>query len=586
MNATKPKSVSSDQGSGDIRSALSRVLANNFVILFAGYVLTCLACYLYFILTGNGLRANYGDSWLYTELAKRIAFNHSLLHRDYVNCAIYPPLYPFLISFAYLFREQAAIFEAIKILNIMAYSSAFFPMYHLLKCYAGLSRNQSFAGAILLLINWCSLCYVVHIGSEPLYCPLLVWFAWFLVDNKYLKGKLDLLLFIFVFAAIPLTRSIGNLVFPCFAGAVIIKLINLRSNHLVMEFKKLVRRSIIVLMASAIIMLLYNLYLKSVLPKSPGDAFGGYIAILADPMWMQTLLKPSYWFDRTAYSFSWILIGTGTVAVPLLISIIIRNRQILREDALASFLCFFLAGTFVLVPLFTPSESLGWAFPRYYDPFLFLFIVILFKHIRLYDRKDLIIAMAITVVGILLAPPLTTHASCFALSQTHLWAVYFLLYGLGGLLFVAMLWVFHRYKQYFINLFLVMMAMSIPTLFVLDYLGGNKLGPNLFSFYDAHGITREVLAERASNPNTELIVDLSWRYRRGGLEICEYWEYWRILTNLPLIPVYKDLTTYLSDPLNKGKRFMVLTHQNIPNAVKIVKGQDISLYIFDRYLLR
>ena len=121
------------------------------------------------------------------------------------------------------------------------------------------------------------------------------------------------------------------------------------------------------------------------------------------------------------------------------------------------------------------------------------------------------------------------------------------------------------------------MTISIPVLFFLDYLGGNKLGPNIFSFNDDPGITRAVLLERSSNPNTELIVDISWRNDRGG---CKYWEYWKILTNLPLVPAYKDLTDYLADSQNMGRSFMVLTHQNIPNASKIVKGQEIALYLF------
>lgn len=578
MNATGTKSVILEQGYSPVRCILSNVIKHEYLFLIAGYIVTCFACYVYVVLTGNGLRAIYGDSWVYTDLAKRIAFNHSLLHRDYVNPAIYPPLYPVLISIAYLFREQAAIFEAIKIINILAYSSAFIPMYYLLKHYAGLSKNQSFVGAILLLMNWCSVCYVIHIASEPLYCALLVWFAWVLVDNKYLKSKLELLLFIFLFSSIPLTRTVGNLVFPCFAGATIIKLIMMRNNHLTKDSRKLIRRSIIVLVTSALIILLYNMYLQSMLPMGQGDVFGGYLSIPADPLWVQTLYKPFYWFDRTVFQFSWILIGTGTVAVPLLLSIIVRNAKSLFEDLLVSFLFLFLAGTFVLVPLFTPRDLLGDAHERYFNPILFLFIVIIFKYSHLAEKKDMMMAGVITLIGVIIAPPLTTHASCFALSQTHLWAVYALLYGIGGAVFVFMLFILYRHKKYFINIFLIMMTLSIPVLHFLDYLGGNKLGPNIFSFYDDYGITRTVLSERSSNSKTELIVDISWRDNRGE---CQYWEYWKILTNLPMIPVFKDLTKYLSVPQNKGKRFMLLTHQNIPNAAKIVKGQDISLYIFD-----
>ncbi|MFH1478128.1 MAG: hypothetical protein ABIH24_11660 [Verrucomicrobiota bacterium] len=579
MNATRIKTVLLRQSRGRVRCALSSIGKNECIRLLAGYILVCCACCLYVVLTGNGLRALYGDTWIYTDMAKRIAFNHSLFHRDYVSIIIVPPLYPMLISVAYFFREQAAIFEAIKIVNILVYSSAFIPMFYLLKHYARLSAKQSFVSAILLLTNWCSLCYVIYISSEPLYCPLLVWFAWFLADDKYLKGKFDLLAFIFLFSAIPLTRAVGNLVFPWFAAAVIVRLINIRRNNMAENSGKLIRRSIIVIATSALIIVAYNIYLRSMLPKSQGDIFGGYVSyMLSGPLLSHFIFKPTYWFDRTAYSFSWILIGTGTVAVPLLLSIFIRNAKILREDRLAFFLCFFLAGTFALVPLITAGDSYGLACERLYDPYLFLFIVMLLKYVRLFAGKDLVIALIITAMGVIIAPPLTKHASCFALSQTHLWAVYGVLYGFGGAIFVSMLFVLFRYKQYFINLFLIMMTISIPVLYILDYLGGNKLGPNIFSFYDAHGITKEVLSERASNPNMELIVDMSWKNSRG---YCKYWEYYKILINLPMVPVYKDLTICLSDQHSHGKRFMLLTHQNITNAAKIVRGRDVALYIYD-----
>lgn len=580
MNATGTGADLSGESGGTARCALANLLKHEYVLLFAGYILTCFACYLYVVLAGNGLRVVYGDSWVYTDLAKRMAFNHSLLHRDYVNPVIYPPLYPLLISVAYFFREPAATFAAIKIVNILVYSSAFIPIYCLLKYYAGLSRSRSFAGAILLQINWCSLCYVIHIASEPLYCPLLAWFAWFLFDNKHLKGKLDLFLFISIISAIPLTRTAGSLVFPCLAGVTIVRLIHMRKNQPAPGAGKLIWRTIIVLMASALIILMYNMYLKSVLPKSPGDAFGGYLSIVSEPQAARILLMPSYWFDRAAYSFSWILICTGTVAVPLLLSIVIRNVKILYEDSLALFLLLFLAGTLAIVPLFTATDYLGGAHERYYDPIMFLFIVILFKYIDRFAPRDLAIAGVMTLLFSVSAPPFPLFLIAGAIPAVfgNAWAVYAGIYAVACAVFMCMLLILYRYRKCFVNIFLIMMAISTLGFYFMDYMGGNKLGPNTFGFYDDRGLTKEVLAERASNPKAELIVDLSWRDSRGG---CKHWEYWKILINLPVVPVFKELTGYLADPQNKGKRFMVLTHQYVPNAAKVVKGREIALYIFD-----
>lgn len=580
MDAIRRKIALLKQSHGSSHSVIARIfslITTESILPFAGYIITIIICYLYVFLMGNGLRAVYGDTCVYTDLAKRIAFNHSF-HMDCVFDCVYPPLYSILISVAYLFREQAAIFEAIKIINILAYSSAFVPMYYLLRRYASLSRTQSFIGAILLLVNTYSLGYVIYITSEPLYIPLLVWFSWYLVDMKHLKRKYDLLLFIFLFSSIPLTKAIGNFVFPCFIGATIVRLIVMSNNHAFLNSRKLIWRSIIVVIASALIILLYNIYLRSMVPADQTDVSGGYLSQLTNP----NLMKPSYWLDRTMFSCSWMLIVTGTVAVPLIISIIIRNPKIIYEDYLVPFFVFALLSTFILVPLFTAADFMGDPHQRYYDPLVFLFMVILFKYIYLFALSDLVIAGVMTLLFSVSAPPspLFIIAGSMTSIVNNVWAVYVCIYVVAGAIFIFMLFMLYRHREYFVNLFFIMMAISIPILF---YMKGNLLGPNMFSFYDANGIANEVLSEHSLNSKTEFIVDISWKQKIGSPDSYDanYFEYYKIMINIPMIPQFKELTDCLSVSRKNKKRFMVLTHQNITNAVKIVKGQFISLYIMD-----
>jgi len=568
------------QGNSAAQSAVSGIfnfIASKSVLPFFGYIITCVICYMYIFLMGNGLRVVYGDTWIYTDLAKRIAFNQSL-RMDCVFDFIYPPLYSALISLAYYFREQAAIFEAIKIANILVYASAFVPVYYLLKRYAALSRNQSFAGAILLLINTYSLGYVFYITAEPLYFPLLAWLAWFLADMKHFKSGLNVLMLTLIFASIPLTKALGNLVFPSFIGATIIRYIYVRNKCSRDDAGMLIRRSVLIVIASAAILLLYNIYLRAVLPAAQTDISGGYLAFMNHP----NIIKPSYWFDRTVYSCSWMLIVTGTVAVPLVVSIIIRTPKIIYEDYLASFILFALLSTFILVPLFTATDFMGDPHQRYYDPLMFLFMIILFKYRHLFALQDLVIAGVMTLLFCIIAPPfpLFIMADRVALIISNMWAVYLCIYVVAGAIFMSMLFVLYRYRNYFVNISLIMMAISMPITF---YMKGGMLGPNMFGFNDASGITQKVISERSLNSKTEFIVDMSWRQKLGFQENYDinYWEYYKIMINIPIVPVFKDVNRYVAMPENKGKRLLVLSHENMLNAAMTIKGRCVSLFVID-----
>ena len=528
--------------------------ASDIAICLSGFILTCLLCFLYLTLNGNSLQVTYGDTWIFTDLAKRIAFTHSL-RMDAVFDIIYPPLYPALISVAYFFKDPDAIFKAIMALNVFVYSSAFVPLYFLLKDYARLTGRQSFCGAVVLLINLWPLRYVAHIASEPLYYALAAWFAWLLVDGAYLRTKTCLAAFIAVLTALPLTKTLGNIVFPCFIGfSCLLYFFSERPRS-----SRLITRPLLAFSISVLALYLYKKYQLSALPQS-GDITGGYLYNLS----CSNLLQPSYWIDRTRLDLSWLIRGTKTAAVPLFLALFIGNRKLLVRDPLVIFTAFVFAGTFVIVPLFTPTDPMFREHPRYYIPFVFSFVVILFKYHRFIGSRELLVAAALLTAGIAAGFPPTF------LREPIRWQI--------GVYYCVWFGCLYYGRKVFVNTLLALMCVSS-----LLSIWGDRKPPSeetgaITGFYDPYGITKAIIDTRAARPDAEVLVDRSWR----GQNLDTWREYERVMTGLPFLPVFADIDDRLAEKKNGEKVSLLVTNKPIKNAKKAVQGKHINLYLLEK----
>ncbi len=516
----------------------------------SGYILTCFLCLLFVVVNGKALQVTYGDTWIYTDLAKRIFFTNSL-RMDVVFDLVYPPLYPALISIAYFLKSQAAIFNAIMALNILVYSSAFFPIYFLFRDYARLTRIQAWCGAILWLISVWPLRYAVHIASEPLYYPLAAWFTWLLIDGAYLRGKTGLAVFISVFAALPLTKALGNIIFPAFIlYSGIIYYFTERPRPL-----KLITRPLLVLVISVLIVQLYKKYQFSVLP--PGiDVTGGYLSYLSYP----NLMELSYWLERMRLNLSWLCRGTKTAALPMLIVLFIRNRKLVYKDPLVIFTAVIFAGTLFVIPVFTPADPLFREYPRYCIPFAFAFMVMLLKYHSLITRRDLFAAAGILSVGILIGLPPEF------IREPVRWQIgaYYCLY-FGCLLY---------WRKNFINVFLILMCAANMFFVWAGRTRPSEAAGSIESFYDQYGITEKILEFRKSYPAAAVLVDRTWR----GQDLETWREYERTMMNMPFLPVFVEVDKRQA----AATPSLLLTHQPVKGMKKMAEGKYTALYLLAR----
>jgi hypothetical protein len=516
----------------------------------AGFILTCLLCVLYIASNGGALRIIYDDTWVYTDLAKRIFFNRSLAMGE-VFTHVYPPLYPALISLAYFFESQASVFRAILALNVLAYSSAFMPMYLLFRGYSGAGRLQAFCGAVLTVASCWSLPYVGIIESEALYCPLAVWLVWLLLSGAYLRGKAGFFAFVAIFSAFPLTKAMGGLVFPVFTAFSAAACCRCRAK----EWKNILTRPALALFLAAIVFFLYKLYQTSVLP--PGsDLSGGYLGCLEYP----AVREFAYWLDRVRFNLSWLLKGARNAALPLLLALIFRHGDV-RRDPLVIFSALMFGGIFALVPLFTPEDGLQVDHARLYVPFVFTFVVALIRHSRLIGRGEIVLAAVFTCAGLLLS------YKSGPLLETLRWEI----------LVYYSLWFscLYFWRKYFVNAFLLMSFLITPACLWRDRTPPVEKFGFASSLYDPAGITESILEVKSKAPRTEILVDRDWH----SVEYPVMKEYMRNMINIRFLPEFTEVGDSLAANMAWKEPALVLTHRKIKDVQKLSGGEFVSLYL-------
>lgn len=541
------------------------VLFKHYSIILFGYSITCILSYMFFVIRGTGFHIYFHDSWIYTDMAKRIALNSSL-KMDYVLNLIYPPLYPFIISFAYYFKSQETIFTAIKFINIMVYSTAFIPIFLILNKYSELSKKLAFVGAILLVINSWSYNCVADIASEALYCPLVAWFAWLFYEKSYLKNYLWVALFTLSMVTLPHVKALGTIIIPVFLATVV--------TIYILGIEKL-NFSVFKILASVcisiIVQILYKMYIFSVVPLSQSDISGGYFFCLKN----HNLSEIGYWLDRTWYSFFGLIIGTGTPAIAIALSIIITNYKVIYKDIFVIFTFYFFVATFIVVPIFTPGDSLGISHIRYYSPLIFLVMVILFKYHVFFSKKDFIIPLILIITNVCFgfkALPdsiINFMSSKFNFMLPSINLLLPLMFKAGVIIiFIVGVTLLYYYKERFVLIMFVFFVIALPMSFVMK---GRSNLINFKSFYDKYGITEHILINSIINKQKKLVIDRDF----NSTDFFTMAEYETIMINLPIVPQYYKANELLS---SQKKNILFLTNKNIPTMKKVGSGKYINLY--------
>ena len=136
-------------------------------ILLVAYVLSCIVLY------GTVTKGVLGpfiplDEPTYFNLSRSIWENFS-----YQNHNQYNPLYPLLVSPVFALGDVVLAYDAIKLLNILIFSSMVFPLYFLCEKRLGEGFFSYAIAVVVVFLPWKTV--VNLIWAEPLYYPLICW---------------------------------------------------------------------------------------------------------------------------------------------------------------------------------------------------------------------------------------------------------------------------------------------------------------------------------------------------------------------------------------------------------------------------
>lgn len=163
----------------------------------------------------------YLDELIYTKMAQSFFDSGEFLYKG-IPTHQYPPLYPIVISAAFILKDMAAIYIALKIINALISSLIIIPVWLLSRNF--LNEKESITLAIYSLIFPYSI-YSNVIMSENLFYPLFM-FTIYLIYESTIKDnfKIDVLCG-FSIGLLSLTKITGNFLLITFVFVLLIEII-------------------------------------------------------------------------------------------------------------------------------------------------------------------------------------------------------------------------------------------------------------------------------------------------------------------------------------------------------------------------
>ncbi len=153
----------------------------------------------------------FSDEYVYSKLARSIWINHDFsVHNIAINQQL--PLYPFLLSWLYLFQKIPIIYFSIKVLNTVLLSSLVFPVFFLAKEFVE-EKNAFFAA---ILISFLPVVFVTsfYIMAENLFYLLAFWWVFLLYKSFKERNKKYFILSGFLLGLSFLTKFNGLVLVP------------------------------------------------------------------------------------------------------------------------------------------------------------------------------------------------------------------------------------------------------------------------------------------------------------------------------------------------------------------------------------
>lgn len=171
----------------------------------------------YFIKAPTG----FWDEYIYSKLARSFFFSHNFALSQSIPSPFYPPLYPILLSVAYLAKNMETIYFIMKIINSIVSAFVVFPAYLLAKEL--LNEDQRFYFVTLISFLPVFFSFSNYILAENFFFPIFLFSIYFIYKSlKENTLKNNILASIFISLSV-LTKNLGLILIPVFFASIIVK---------------------------------------------------------------------------------------------------------------------------------------------------------------------------------------------------------------------------------------------------------------------------------------------------------------------------------------------------------------------------
>lgn len=362
------------------------------ISIIVGFIIVLLATTIYCFKTG--LIVFMGDSYLLADRAKHLIYEGTLHSEQYI---IYPPLYPLLVSPAYIFLRPEVTHTIILSLNALMYASAFFPIRLLLKNYSGLKENGSTLVGVLLTVAPFSMPYTSMYLYDAFSYPVFLWFCVFMDSLLRKRSTKDFVLAgVFLALGVLVKDSLKNLI----AGFVVISTIDIIQSKFNNSNSQVVfTKYTYTFLAFSIIYGAWFLIERLFIAYPP--------VTYSNLTWVAKLSEVDLRFSWLSNIFFYYLSAPLSAAGIFTMLCVIFRPRLLLEDLfiLFSFLCGLGASlsVVILMPSSYGGADLTWN--RYQALYVLLFILIALRYIHLLDFKFFKSICALLMLFLLIGVP-------------------------------------------------------------------------------------------------------------------------------------------------------------------------------------
>lgn len=522
--------------------------------------------YLYSFFT-RALLVSFGDSWIFTDMAKRLGINKSL-GMVQVFDLVYPPLYSLAISPAYaVFHSEGGIFFAIRTINIALYSLVFYPIFRLLREYCGLTFKASFWGAILLAFSPCTLHYSKWVLSEAIYIPLVALLLYGVFKEKHFGSLPENILIALLLASLPLAKAVGAVPVVAFFILAAGQCAGVIASVSGKEGKW---KGVAVIFAVVVlVMILKDIWYKHAIP----GLASGYTNYLDAGRFPQ-LVDPRFWLDRIAKMSAYILIAPQTISNLFIVWLLLaRRHRFLFPDPFAFMLVLCWVGHLVVVPLFTVADAAGVYHSRYLMPFMFASPLVGIRYMESFDKKSFLAVCGMLLVMFIAGWPANLHPFAPAYTDgvflrtdifhSPAWL-------LNGVYLLIMLFAAHSlYAHGKARLRMAAVVVLCMTIMGNFYQTWFNVGVSSFRGYDlGGGIGAATIGQLNGPTRPAFYVDSGWRSDSTWVQSG------RVMLMVPAVPLFADFKE-----MKDKKNAVFLTFRKDVEGAKLIKaGNDLSLF--------